>query len=362
MLVLDSHCDTPSQIIRLRDLSIDNPFAQVDFPKLRRGGVDATFFALYTSGTMQPDAATRYALEMLAGVYDAVEASSDMAALAYSPEDAFRNKANGKTSVFIGMENGIPIQNNLALLRQFFRMGVRYMTLTHNTDNQICDSAAQGKKWGGLSPFGRQVVAEMNRIGMIIDLAHASGATFYDCVRCSKAPVVSTHSCCRALANHRRNMTDDMLKAIAAVDGVIQINFYPLFLSDDFAKVLDESGLDPIADAVEEEFIKEPANPDKYRAWIEIQRKLMGLKRPSVKDVVNHIDHAVQVAGIDHVGIGSDFDGINVTPEGLEDVSRMPLVFEEMKKRGYSDSDVEKVAGRNFLRVMDEVRRVAESY
>lgn len=360
MFVLDSHCDTPSQIIRLRDLSADNPFAQVDFPKLRKGGVDASFFALYTSGTMQPDAATRYALEMLASVNDAVEAASGTVALAHTSKEALANKAAGKTSIFIGMENGLPIQNNLALLRQFFRMGVRYMTLTHNTDNQICDSAAQGSRWGGLSPFGRKVVAEMNRIGMIIDLAHASDDTFFDCVRCSKAPVVSTHSCCRALAHHRRNMTDDMLRAIAAVDGVIQINFYPLFLSDDFAAVLDASGLDPIADSIEEEFIKDPTNPDKYRAWVDVQRKLMSLKRPTVVDVVNHIDHAVSVAGIDHVGIGSDFDGINVTPEGLEDVSKMPLVFDEMKRRGYTSSDIEKVAGLNFLRVMDEVQGLAE--
>ncbi len=360
MFVLDSHCDTPSQIIRLRDLSADNPFAQVDFPKLRKGGVDASFFALYTSGTMQPDAATRYVLEMLASVNDAVESASDTVALACTSKEALANKAAGKTSIFIGMENGLPIQNNLALLRQFFRMGVRYMTLTHNTDNQICDSAAQGSRWGGLSPFGRKVVAEMNRIGMIIDLAHASDETFFDCIRCSKAPVVSTHSCCRALAHHRRNMTDDMLRAIAAVDGVIQINFYPLFLSDDFSTVLDESGLDPIADSIEEEFIKDPANPDKYRVWVDVQRKLMALKRPTVVDVVNHIDHAVSVAGIDHVGIGSDFDGINVTPEGLEDVSKMPLVFDEMIRRGYTSSDIEKVAGLNFLRVMDEVQALAE--
>ena len=199
MFVLDSHCDTPSQIMRLRNLSVDNPYAHVDFPKLRAGGVDASFFALYTPGTMSPDAATRYALEMLAGINDAVEATPDMAALANSPEEAYRNKAAGKISVFVGMENGLPIQGSLALLRQFYRMGVRYMTLTHNTDNQICDSAAEGHMWGGLSPFGRQVVAEMNRLGMIIDLAHASDSTFYDCVRCSKAPVVSTHSCCRAL-------------------------------------------------------------------------------------------------------------------------------------------------------------------
>ena len=346
--------------MRLRDLSVDNPFAHIDFPKLRRGGVDASFFALYTPGTMQPDAATAYALKMLAGVNDAVSSASDVAALAYSPEEVLRNKDAGKTSVFIGMENGLPIQDSLSLLRQFWRMGVRYMTLTHNTDNQICDSAAQGRRWGGLSPFGRQVVSEMNRLGMIIDLAHASDATFFDCIRCSKAPVVSTHSCCRALAHHRRNMTDDMLRAIAAVDGVIQINFYPLFLSDDFAVELERSGLDPIADAVEEEFIKDPASPEKYRAWVDIQKKLAMLKRPSYKRVVDHIDYAVSIAGIDHVGIGSDFDGINVTPEGLEDVSKMPVVFDEMRARGYSETDIEKVAGGNFLRVMRAVRSVAE--
>ena len=200
----------------------------------------------------------------------------------------------------------------------------------------------------------------MNRLGMIIDLAHASDATFFDCIRCSKAPVVSTHSCCRALAHHRRNMTDDMLRAIAAVDGVIQINFYPLFLSDDFAVELERSGLDPIADAVEEEFIKDPASPEKYRAWVDIQKKLAMLKRPSYKRVVDHIDYAVSIAGIDHVGIGSDFDGINVTPEGLEDVSKMPVVFDEMRARGYSETDIEKVAGGNFLRVMRAVRSVAE--
>lgn len=360
MFVLDSHCDTPSQIVRLRNLSADNPYAHIDIPKLIKGGVDASFFALYTSGTMEPDAATRYALEMLAGVYDAVEAD-DRAALAFSAEQARANKAAGKVSIMLGMENGLPIQNSLGLLRMFFRMGVRYLTLTHNTDNQICDSAAQGTKWHGLSPFGRKVVAEMNRLGMIVDLAHASDETFFDCVRCSRAPVVSTHSCCRALAGHRRNMSDPMLKAIAACGGVIQINFYPLFLSDAFAAELEKSGLDPVADAIESEFIKDPADPEKYRTWVEIQQKLASLKRPSYKVVVDHIDHAVQVAGIDHVGIGSDFDGINVTPEGLENASMMPVIFEEMKARGYSEKDICKVAGENFLRVMNDVASVAAS-
>lgn len=258
------------------------------------------------------------------------------------------------------MENGLPIQGSLALLRQFYRMGVRYMTLTHNTDNLICDSAAQGQRWGGLSPFGREVVAEMNRLGMIIDLAHASDKTFYDCIKYSKAPVVSTHSCCRALAKHRRNMTDDMIKCIAETGGVIQINFYPLFLSDEFAETLEHSGLDPIADEIEARFIKDPESEANRRDWIEIQQKLAELKRPSYKRIIDHIDHAVSIAGVDHVGIGSDFDGINVTPEGLEDVSKMPVVFEEMRKRGYSESDIEKIAGLNFMRVMRTVESLAE--
>lgn len=234
------------------------------------------------------------------------------------------------------------------------------MTLTHNTDNQICDSAAQGHRWGGLSPFGREVVAEMNRLGMIIDLAHASDKTFYDCIKYSKAPVVSTHSCCRALAKHRRNMTDDMIKCTAETGGVIQINFYPLFLSDEFAETLEHSGLDPIADEIEARFIKNPASEANRRDWIEIQQKLAELKRPSYKRIIDHIDHAVSIAGVDHVGIGSDFDGINVTPEGLEDVSKMPVVFEEMRKRGYSESDIEKIAGLNFMRVMKTVESLAE--
>lgn len=234
------------------------------------------------------------------------------------------------------------------------------MTLTHNTDNLICDSAAQGHRWGGLSPFGREVVAEMNRLGMIIDLAHASDKTFYDCIKYSKAPVVSTHSCCRALAKHKRNMTDDMIKCIAETGGVIQINFYPLFLSDEFAETLEHSGLDPIADEIEARFIKDPASEANRRDWIEIQQKLAELKRPSYKRIIDHIDHAVSIAGVDHVGIGSDFDGINVTPEGLEDVSKMPVVFEEMRKRGYSESDIEKIAGLNFMRVMRTVESLAE--
>ena len=235
-----------------------------------------------------------------------------------------RNKEKGLVSIFLGMENGSPIHKSLPLLRQFYRMGVRYMTLTHNGDNEIADSAAQGTRWHGLSPFGREVVDEMNRLGMIVDVAHVSDETFYDVIKCSKAPIVSTHSCCRALASHRRNMTDDMIRTLADHGGVIQINFYPVFLSDLYASFYEVKG--------------EKASP-----------------RPGVSDVVNHIDHAVKVGGIEHVGIGTDFDGIEVTPKGLEDISKLPKVFDQLKRKGYSEDQIELIAGKNFLRAFNDV-------
>lgn len=356
MLVLDSHCDTPSQIMRLRDLSRDNAFGQVDFPKLRRGGVDASFFALYTPAEMEPDAATRFALEMIAGVHDAVAASPETVAMAYSPADIMANKARGLISILLGMENGSPIQKSLPLLREFYRLGVRYMTLTHNGDNAIADAASEGTHWHGLSPFGREVVAEMNRIGMLIDVAHVSDETFYDCIKYSTKPVVSTHSCCRALAGHRRNMTDDMIRTMADHGGVIQINFYPAFLSDSFAVRLDRAcAANPQWAEAEKTFIGDPADPAKRDAWRRACAEMERLERPGVREIVDHIDHAVKVGGIDHVGIGTDFDGIDVTPAGLPDVGCLPLVFEEMESRGYTTSEIEKVAGENFMRVLSEM-------
>lgn len=324
MFVLDSHCDTPSQMMRGLDIGIAGDRSQVDLPKLKAGGVDASFFALYTSADLSEDEAATKVLEMLARVYDALDVYSEQAALALTPEDALRNKEKGLISIFLGMENGSPIHKSFPLLRQFYRMGVRYMTLTHNGDNEIADSAAQGTRWHGLSPFGREVVDEMNRLGMIVDVAHVSDETFYDVIKCSKAPIVSTHSCCRALASHRRNMTDDMIRTLADHGGVIQINFYPVFLSDLYASFYEVKG--------------EKASP-----------------RPGVSDVVNHIDHAVKVGGIEHVGIGTDFDGIEITPKGLEDISKLPKVFDQLKRKGYSEDQIELIAGKNFLRAFNDV-------
>ena len=311
MFVLDSHCDTPSQIYRGRDVALDNDNAHVDFPKLKRGGVDGAFFALYISPERNDAQALEYALELYACMQETLKANAHQAALAVSKAQAYENKAKGLFSVFLGLENGSPIGKSLDVLRDLYAKGIRYMTLCHSANNEICDSCATAeKRWRGLSPFGREVVAEMNRLGMLIDVSHISDEAFYDVLECSTKPVVATHSCCRALADHPRNMTDDMIRALAAKGGVIQINFYPYFLVNGYEE---------------------------------------GQPAPSYKAVADHIDHVVSLVGINHVGIGSDFDGIEVAPEGLEDASMMPVLFEELRRRGYSQEDIKKIASDNFF-------------
>lgn len=305
-------------MLRGRDLSIDNEGAHVDFPKLRAGGVDGAFFAIYIPADLEGEEALNHAESLLSYVEVTLAAHPDKAALATTAEQAYTNRDNGLFSVFLGLENGSPIGSSLELLDKFYYRGVRYMTLCHSRDNLICDScASRVKRWHGLSPFGREVVAEMHRLGMLVDVSHVSDETFYDVLKYSSKPVVATHSCCRALADHPRNMTDDMIRALAEKGGVIQINFYPVFLDGSFH---------------EEEMYTAP--------------------RPSYKRIVDHIDHVVSLVGIEHVGIGSDFDGIDVAPEGLENISMMPKVFEEMRRRGYSENDIAKVASENFLNVL----------
>lgn len=332
MFVLDSHCDTPSKILCGRDISKDNDFVHVDFPKLRRGEVDAAFFALYIPADLDEETAYDYAGCLYSVVNDTLTANTDIAALAVTEAQAYENKSQGKLSIFIGLENGSPIGRSLERLKEFYDKGVRYMTLCHSKDNEICDScASEVKRWHGLSPFGRGVVAEMNRLGMLIDVSHISDEAFYDVLECSSRPVVATHSCCRALSDHPRNMTDDMIRALAAKGGVIQINFYPVFLDAGFEKVISASGIVDDGDDMK------------------LRTRLQALERPSYKLIADHIDHVVSLVGIDHVGIGSDFDGIEVTPDGMDDISTLPLLFDELRRRGYSEDDLEKIASRNFF-------------
>lgn len=352
MFVLDSHCDTPSQIYRLRDMSLDNDHAHVDFPKLRRGGVDGAFFALYVPASLDAESASIYAKGLLKAVHGCLD---DNAVLTVSRKQALENMKSGRFSVFLGLENGSPLGNSLEELGFWYDEGVRYMTLCHSADNQICDScASRHKTWHGLSPFGKDVVHEMNRLGMLIDVSHVSDETFHDVIRYSDRPVVATHSCCRALADHPRNMTDEMIVSLAEAGGIIQINFYPVFLDGGFNRILEESGIMERGEAVETAFINDPSDMAKRNAWNAVLDELSALSRPSFTRIADHIDHVVDLVGIDHVGLGSDFDGIAVTPQGLEDISMLPVLFTELRTRGYSEDDIVKIAGANFLRLLDE--------
>ena len=352
MFLLDSHCDTPSQILRLRDLAVDDEYAHVDFPKLRRGGVDGAFFALYTPASLSEVESYVHASRLLNGVRRVLKFHNDKARLATCRNEAYANKAEGLFSVFLGLENGAAIGSQLDRLYEFHDAGVRYVTLCHSRDNQICDSCAQGSKWHGLSPFGKELVRHMNRMGMLVDVSHISDLSFYDVLDASSRPVVATHSCCRALADHPRNMTDDMIRELAAAGGVIQINFYPLFLDRGFKAVLESSGIMEEGERIEAEFIADPASSTKRAAWNRVQDQLKALARPSFTRIADHIDHAVSLVGIDHVGIGSDFDGIEVTPQGMENISMMPRLFDELRSRGYNESDLSKIASENFFRLL----------
>lgn len=360
-LVLDSHSDTPLMLMDGLDLGKRQDRGHFDFIRMKEGGLDVTFFAIYTSNALAPDESTRRALQLLARSYDSVESNRDKVAFAFSSKEARENKAKGLGSVMLGMENGSPIQTDLSLLRLFYRMGVRYMTLTHAGNNEICDSCApKEKRWGGVSPFGIEVIKEMNRLGMIVDCSHISDEAFYDALKYSKAPIVATHSCCRVLSDHPRNMTDQMIRDLAAAGGVIQINFYPAFLDKNYADKFWD--LADVFDQAETEYKKDRDNKEKEEAYLKAKKEMFDLERPSYKQIVDHIDHVVKLVGTKHVGLGSDFDGIETTPEGLEDVSMLPKIREELLLRGYSQEETDDILGENFMRVLEQVEQIAENF
>lgn len=352
MFLLDSHCDSPSYLLRCRNLSVDNTHGQVDIPKMKRGGVDASFFALYIPGSLDSEQAFAYAGKLLNATRNFVECNADSVAFATNMEQAYRNKEKGLISIFLGLENGSPIGNDFKRLEWFYDQGVRYITLCHNSDNQICDSAAENKSHGGLSSFGKELVHAMNDMGMLIDCAHISDSSFRDVIKYSSKPVVSTHSCCRALSNHRRNMTDDMIRALADNGGVMQVNFYPVFLEASFAQVMNNSEAAKL-DYLEDEFIADPSNDRKRLAWEAVEDMYAMLPRPSYEKIYDHIDHVVSLVGDSHVGIGTDFDGICVAPSGMEDISKLPRLIRLLQERGYSNERIEKIASKNFFRVLE---------
>ncbi len=352
MFVLDSHVDTPSVLQEGLSLGERNSQTHIDFVRAKEGGVDGMFFAIYTPPTMDADSATVHALKLISLTYDAVDRCKDQAAIAVTVEDALENQRKGLISVFLGMENGLPVQDSLANLHLFHSLGIRYLTLCHNAHNQLCDSAAPSfSKWGGLSPWGREVVKECNRSGILLDCSHASDDTFYNLLEVSEKPIVASHSSCRALCPHKRNMTDQMIKDLSSAGGVIQINFYPCFIDPDFKN----DKFVALCDEYEkyQELYRADLYNEVYRdRYNELRSQLNIFPAPSVEKVVEHIDHAVQLVGASHVGLGSDFDGIEVAPEGLRDIGSYPAIAAALRSRGYSETDIEGIMGGNFLRLL----------
>lgn len=355
-IVVDTHCDTPMAMLeRGIDIGQRSDQTDVDFIRMKEGGVDASFFAVFISNELDLKHPAKNALEMIDEIYRQVGRHPDLAEMAYSPMDIRNIQQKGKRAILIGMENGGPIQGSLRILRNYYRLGVRYITLTHGSNNDICDSStAEKPKWNGLSPFGREVVKEMNSLGMMIDVSHISDKAFLDVIELSRAPVFASHSCVRSICNTPRNMSDSMIKALAQKKGVIQLNFYGGFLDEVIKKKSEEirKKIKP-----EKERLKEKYKDDKNGYWNALIKlwKNQSPPSPPIEKLMEHIDYVVKLVGVNHVGLGSDYDGAGSFPHGLEDVSGFPLITYHLLKRGYSEEDIKKILGGNFLRIFEEV-------
>ncbi|HJP93552.1 MAG TPA: membrane dipeptidase [Pyrinomonadaceae bacterium] len=361
-IVIDTHNDVTTPMTNDDyDLGGTPPTPyRTSLARMKQGGLTAEFFSLYVKPWyVEHGGAARRTLDMIDSVYRAVERHPNDLMFATSAADIRRAKQQGKIAALIGIEGGHAIEDSLATLREFYRLGVRYMTLTWNNTNDWADAGRGEKKHHGLSDFGRDVVREMNRLGMLVDVSHVSDETMSDALDVSKAPIIASHSSARALSNVPRNIPDDLLRRIAKNGGVVQVNFYSVFV--DAATVSPQSAerdkrLKAQQDALNEKYKNDPERLSEESDKLEAANPLPPLP---ISKLIDHIDHIVKIAGIDHVGIGADFDGANDMPEGAKDVSMLPNITYELLKRGYTERDIRKILGENFLRVFAEAERVA---
>jgi membrane dipeptidase len=361
-IIIDTHADTPQMMLdEGYDLGqLDSPF-MISIPKMRQGHLGAEFFSLWVNVTWPKQDLIHRALDLTDAVYEQVERHSDILGMATTADEIVRLHLRGKIAILLGVEGGHTLEDDLRALDIYYRLGVRYMTLTHTANTDWADSSGDKPKWNGLTDLGKQVVERMNRLGMMVDISHVSDKTFYDTLAVSKAPVIASHSSCRALCNVPRNMTDDMIRALAKNGGVMDINFYSGFLSQAYADAYKkiEKQLDAEIAAARARYASQGKQLP-YQEEVRIEQPwLKDLPVPSYTVIADHIDHAVQVGGIDHVGLGSDFDGIDSAPKGMEDVSKLPDLLRELARRGYSEQDLKKILGGNLLRVMRQVERVS---
>jgi membrane dipeptidase len=365
ILTVDTHCDTPMEFADPGfDMGIKSSDGCVDFPKMTEGGLHAEFFAVFTGQGPRNDSTYnkvhKKAIDIFNAIIKNVEKNSSVAGIATTPDDAYRLKKQGKIAAFIGMENGYPIGKDLTRIKQYFDLGARYITLAHTKNNDICDSSTDpdGPENGGLSSFGTQVVKEMNRLGMMVDISHISDKSFFDVLKISKTPVIASHSSCRALCGSPRNLSDDMLVALKGNGGVIQI----CILGNYLKTPEPNPELDLKLKELKTKYGEYDSLPDSTKKIVRAEFKNIQKtyeKPATVKDVVDHIDHVVQVIGIDYVGIGTDFDGGGGV-DGCRTASDMKNITIELLRRGYSKQDITKIWGGNIMRVMQKAEDYAK--
>ena len=361
-IVVDTHDDTTGRFFSKDfDLGKRNATGHVDIPRMREGGMNAIFFSIWIDGRTMGAPAVQKALDQIAAVHENVRRFPEQMMLARTAEDVRRAHAEGKIAALMGVEGGHMIGNDIRIVQIFAELGVRYMTLSHFYNNEWADASTDKPAHNGLTDFGKEIVREMNRQGMLVDISHVSDKTFYDALELSRAPLIASHSSCRALCNHARNMSDEMIKALAAKGGVIQINYERSFIDQAYKDASDRVNGEMTAHFAE---IAKSCNDDEEcmtRAMREMGAKLTAegkLPHVSWERIIDHLDHALKLVGAEHVGLGSDFDGASM-PEGMEDCSKLPRITQALIDRGYSDGDIRKLLGGNTLRLLEQAERVS---
>ncbi|HET9743914.1 MAG TPA: dipeptidase [Terriglobales bacterium] len=369
-LIIDTHADTTQRLLDENfDMASPPPGDQgnLDFAKAKKGNLGAEFFSIWVEPTQFKGQYAHRALDLIDAVYEQAAKHPDKMMMAFSPADIERAHREHKLAALMGVEGGHAIENDLRVLRDYYRLGVRYMTLTWSNTNEWADSSgdiddASVQHHNGLTEFGKDVVYEMNRLGMMVDISHVSDKTFYAALLASRAPVIASHSSARALTNAPRNMTDDMLRAVGRNGGVVMVNYYSAFVDENWRKAYDAQAPERNAavNAVGEKY-KDADPATRYRMMDEEGKRWAAkIPRPPFSDIIDHIDHVAKVAGIDHVGLGSDFDGTPSMPEGMDSAADLPKITEGLLKRGYTADQIRKILGLNLMRVFRQVEAVSK--
>jgi membrane dipeptidase len=364
-LIVDGHADTPQYLLDVGTDLLEDGEQMVDVPKARRGGLSAEFFSIWVDPELFKAQPARRAFDLIDAVRGQVEKHPGQLALALSAADVERIHAAKKLGVMMGVEGGHAIEADVRILRDFYRLGARYMTLTWSNTNEIGDSSGdiddpKVPHHGGMTPFGREVVREMNRLGMLVDVSHVSDQTFFDAVKESRAPVIASHSSARALCNHARNMTDEMLRAVGENGGVVMINFFSAFVDESYRKAF--TAMRPEFDKAVKEASDRTANDPalRTRETTRIGREMAArIPRPPFSALIDQIEHVARVAGPSHAGLGSDFDGIPSMPQGIDSAADLPKIAQALRQRGFTQNQVAGILGGNLLRVLRAAEKVA---